>query len=71
MMSASFAASLIDFTVSPAFLAFSHEAPPSLRPTRTSMPLSDRFRAWACPWLPYPMIAIFFAFKEARSASFS
>ena len=33
---------------------------PWRRPTQTSQPESFRFMAWAWPWEPYPIMAIFF-----------
>jgi len=50
--SAAAAASVGVATVSPSARAALREDDPSRRPTITSTPLSARFCAWACPWLP-------------------
>ena len=71
MISAALAASAVEVTPSPSASARARDRLPSLSPTITSNPLSLRFRAWACPWLPYPMTAIFFPFKTSRFASLS
>ena len=52
IVSAAAAASDTGRTSRPAALARSPEAPPARRPTITRAPLSRRFSAWACPWLP-------------------
>ena len=52
MMSAAFAASAVFITVRPSASAFAFELEPSYSPTITSRPLSCRFSACACPWLP-------------------
>ncbi len=50
--SASAAASDRPATFNPASVAFLVDDDPSRRPTRTSMPESRRFRAWAWPCEP-------------------
>jgi len=69
--SAHFAASAIDFTLSPASFALAIDDEPSRRPTTTSTPDSFRFSAWAWPWLPYPMTATFLPRMIETSASLS
>ena len=49
--SAAFTASATGITFNPLCSAFFHELP-SRRPTMTLTPLSFRFSACACPWLP-------------------
>src|SRR5579871_6045293 len=68
---AAFAASAVDITLSPAASAFAHDLLPGYRPTTTSTPESRRFKACACPWLPYPIIATVRPFKYSRFPSFS
>jgi hypothetical protein len=67
--SAAAAASAGVFTATPSAWALGRERLPGGRPTTTSIPLSFRLSAWACPWLPYPMIATFFPLSRPRSAS--
>ncbi len=50
--SARFAASSTGRTVSPSAFAFAADFDVAWRPTTTETPLSRRFRACACPWLP-------------------
>ena len=52
MTSASLLASATERTVSPSASAFAFDLLPSWRPTTTFTPLSFRFSACACPWLP-------------------
>src|SRR5205809_6146654 len=52
------AASATGATLCPSFSARAQLLPPLYSPTTTSCPESRRLRAWAWPWLPYPMIAI-------------
>ena len=68
----SFQASDKFITFSPFDSAFAALEDPSLRATTTSLtPLSFKFNACACPWLPYPKIATFFSLIKFTSVSFS
>src|SRR5512145_1801918 len=58
-------------TSNPASFAFFSLAPPGSSPTITENPLSLRLFAWACPWLPYPRIAIVFPLSSPALASCS
>jgi hypothetical protein len=58
-------------TVSFSASARARERLPSGRPITTLIPLSRRFRAWACPWLPYPRIATVLPLMSSRFASLS
>ncbi len=58
-------------TSNPAFFAFAAFSARGCSPTTTSIPLSLRLFACACPWLPYPRIAILFLFSMDCLASFS
>src|SRR5512139_1685481 len=58
-------------TSNPASFAFLSLAPPGTSPTITLKPLSFRLFAWACPWLPYPRIAIVFPLSSSAFASCS
>ena len=51
-MSARRAASSTGRTVKPSAFARAADVEVSWRPTTTATPLSRRFWAWACPWLP-------------------
>ncbi len=51
-MSARSAASFTSRTVRPSAWARARERLAAGSPTSTSTPLSRRFSAWACPWLP-------------------
>jgi hypothetical protein len=70
-MSAPFTAPGTSTTLSPAFFALSHDAPPGRSPTVTLTPESCRFNACACPCEPYPTIVTFLPLTSDRSASFS
>ena len=70
-MSAFFTAAGTSSTWNFAAFAFPHEEPPARSPTITDMPLSFRLFAWACPWLPYPRIAIVFPLSSSTLASCS
>ena len=58
-------------TSKPASFAFFSFSPPGTSPTMTLNPLSFRLFAWACPWLPYPRIAIVFPLSSSTLASCS
>src|SRR5271169_5271489 len=58
-------------TVSPSAFAFAADFDVACSPTTTLTPLSLRFSAWACPWLPYPMIATVRPLRREMSASLS
>src|ERR1035441_4034278 len=58
-------------TVSPSAFAFAADFDVAWRPTTTLTPLSRRFSACACPWLPYPMIATVRPLRREMSASLS
>src|ERR1035437_639753 len=66
-----FAASSTLSTVSPSPLAFAADFDVACNPTTTETPLSRRFSACACPWLPYPMIATVRPLRREMSASLS
>ena len=51
-ISAALTASGTVATCNPSFSATFQDLLPSYKPTITSIPLSCRFNAWACPWLP-------------------
>src|SRR3954471_13745610 len=65
------AASATPTTSSPASRAAATLGELSRRPTTTSTPESLRFRAWAWPWEPKPMIATVLPSRRVRSASSS
>ncbi|CAM5500630.1 hypothetical protein SALBM217S_05447 [Streptomyces griseoloalbus] len=71
MTSASAAASDGVTTRRPCSSALALDFEPSCRPTRTSTPESRSDRAWAWPWLPYPMTATLRPWMMDRSASAS
>ena len=63
---------LLILLFNPLLSAFFILEEPSLNATTTSFtPLSLKFKACACPWLPYPKIAIFLFLIKFTSASFS
>jgi hypothetical protein len=66
-----FTASGTVVTRTPSFSARAQLLEPLYSPTTTSWPESLRLRAWAWPWLPYPMISIFLDLSRPRSASWS
>src|SRR3989304_668622 len=70
-MSAFFTTVAASATSNPASLAFFSFGPPETSPTMTENPLSFRLFAWACPWLPYPRIAIVFPLSNFIFASCS
>src|SRR5450759_3971074 len=70
-MSARFAASSTLSTVTPSAFAFAADFDVACSPTTTDTPLSRRFSACACPWLPYPMIATVRPLRREISASLS
>src|SRR5664279_2247761 len=71
MTSARFTASSTLSTVSPSAFAFAADLDVACNPTTTETPLSRRFSACACPWLPYPMIATVRPLRRDMSASLS
>ena len=71
MISPACAASVTVMTLTPSVSALAQLLDPSYSPTTTSWPESLRFSAWACPWLPYPMMAIRLPRSSPRSASWS
>src|ERR1035441_3259129 len=70
-MSARLAGSSAPRSVSPSAFAFAADFDVACRPTTTLTPLSRRFSACACPWLPYPMIATVRPLRREMSASLS
>jgi len=69
--SAFFTAAAASDTSNPASFAFFALGPSGISPTITEKPLSFRLFAWACPWLPYPRMAIVFPFRSSAFASCS
>ncbi len=67
--SASVAACSTEVTLKPASSALVRDADPSRSPTRTSTPDSERLRAWAWPWDPYPKMATLRPWRREGSAS--
>ena len=69
--SAARVASATSITRSPASAAIRRLFEAGASPTTTSTPDSRRLSAWACPWLPNPMIATTWSASIEGSASAS